>query len=127
MTALPRIALALALALPATGHAEGARRVFACTGEDGTQTEITIAPSETDATGKGDIEVTRDGTAYAGIASSETGPYQFGTDTDTYTLIIDGTTDDGRLTAKIHHVSLTDDPDTPFQMTLTPFTCEITG
>lgn len=110
------IALALALALPGAGLAEGARLDLVCTA-NGATTRFTIAPRETDASGKGPITVTRDGIRFDGLAASDHGPFQFGTDTDHYALLFEGETDDGRLRVTLHHANASGS-------TLTPFTCE---
>jgi hypothetical protein len=124
MTALPRIALALALVLPAAALAEGAVRVFDCLADDGTATRFTLTPVAVDAAGKGAIRVTRDGQTFSGRAASDHGPFQFGTDTDNFTLLVDDATADGQLRLRLHHVAVMDSTETPFAITLTPFTCE---
>lgn len=115
----PRLsaALVLALGLPGLATAEGARLVVTCTGTGGATTVFTIAPTHTDDTGKGQIEVTWEGESYDGVTSSDRGPFQFGTDTDHYALLINGDTDDGRLDVTLHHAG-------PSGSTLTPYTCE---
>lgn len=117
MSRAAHIALGLALALPASGLAEGARLELSCNDTTGVTTHFTIAPRETDASGKGPITVTRDGESFEGLAASDHGPFQFGTDTDHFALIIEGETDTGQLTVTLHHASAT-------KSTLTQFTCE---
>jgi hypothetical protein len=120
-----QMALAGALAvLPLAAAAEGARQVFDCRADDGTATRFTIAPVALDASGKGDITVTRDGQDFSGTAASRRGPFQFGTDTDNFAFVVDDQDDDGRLRVRLHHVALTDNADAPFEMTLTSLTCE---
>lgn len=111
------IALGLALALPGPGLAEGARLTLRCTAATGATTQVTIAPRETDAGGKGPITVTRDGESFEGLAASDHGPFQFGTDADHYALLFEGETDDGRLAVTLHHANASGS-------TLTPYTCE---
>ncbi|RME17101.1 MAG: hypothetical protein D6801_04155 [Alphaproteobacteria bacterium] len=111
-------ALALALALPATAAwAEGASRVFLCENDAG-RTRIEIIPVRIDDAGKGEIEVVRDGTLFLGVTASDHGPFQFGTATEHFALLIEGTTDDGRLKAKLHHATSSG------TSTLTPYICE---
>lgn len=103
--------------LPLAAHAEGARTVFDCVAEDGTATRFVIAPVALDATGKGAIEVSRDGESYPGVAASAHGPFQFGTDSQHYALLFEGETEDGRLRMRLHHATAT-------TSSLTPYTCE---
>jgi len=114
--ALP-LALAGGLALPGAGLAEGARLTFDCTGADGTPARFVIAPQEVDAAGRGPATVTYDGEVYDGLASAHQGPFQFGTETDHFALLIQGETPDGRLTVQLHHATET-------TSILIPFTCE---
>jgi hypothetical protein len=115
----PRLALVVTglLALPAAAAAEGARLVFDCTGPDGTAARFVIAPQDVDAAGRGPASVTYDGEIYEGLASSHRGPFQFGTDTDHFALLIHAETAGGRLAVELHHATET-------SSTLTPFTCE---
>lgn len=112
------IALAVGLAaLPLAGRAEGARLVLDCVSEDGRATHFVVAPVSTDASGKGPIEVTRDGTTLPGLAASDHGPFQYGTESDHYALLFEGETADGRLAVQLHHATAT-------RSTLTPYICE---
>lgn len=111
-------------ALPGTGLlAEGAARVFDCTGAAGT-TQITIAPVSLDSNGKGAIEVRHDGVTASGFAAGDTGPFNWSRGLDSFTLIIDGATPDGGLKVRLHHVFATGDAEAPFDTSLTPYTCE---
>lgn len=111
-------ALCLAsLALPGGLHAEGARQVFSCTGADGAAVEFVIAPESLDDLGRGPIVVSYDGESFPGVASSHRGPFQFGTETDHFALLIQGATSDGTLVVNLHHATDT-------TSTTTPFTCE---
>lgn len=116
---IPRasVALILALALPGAATAEGARVIFDCTGADGAISRFIVAPLHTDPTGKGPIRVTYGGTTYDGVAASDLGPFQFGTETDHFALLILGEADGARLKVQLHHATAT-------TSTLTPFTCE---
>lgn len=117
MSVLVPVAVMLALGLPAAALAEGARIVFDCAGADGATTRVIVAPLATDAGGKGPIRVTFDGKTYDGVAASDRGPFQFGTDTEHFALLVEGEADGGRLKVELHHATAT-------SSTLTPFTCE---
>ncbi|OIP83451.1 MAG: hypothetical protein AUK37_07270 [Rhodobacterales bacterium CG2_30_65_12] len=117
MSGFAAVALMLGLGLPAAANAEGARIVFDCTGADGTITRFVVAPVETDATGKGPIRVIFSGKTYDGVAASNRGPFQFGTEAEHFALLIEGEADGGGLKAQLHHATAT-------ASTLTPFTCE---
>jgi hypothetical protein len=110
------VALLLAL-LPLAAHAEGARLLFDCVGDDGSTARFVISPDATDASGKGRIEVSYRGETYPGVAASDHGPFQFGTETEHFALLIEGVTDDGKLTAHLHHATAT-------SSILIPYTCE---
>lgn len=118
LAALLGAGLVAAALLPAGRvWAEGAARVFDCTSLNAAELRLTIEPVQVDATGKGRIRVIWDGREYDGVTSSDHGPFQFGTDTDYYALLIEGTAPDGRLKAELHHA-------TASRSTLTPYLCE---
>lgn len=117
MIACRALPVALLAALPLTAHAEGGRLVFDCTSEAGHAEQFVVAPAEVDENGRGPIVVTYRGTDYDGVASSFRGPFQFGTDTDHFALLIEGETTDGALSVTLHHATETTSK-------LTPFTCE---
>ncbi|GKY88979.1 hypothetical protein [Sinisalibacter aestuarii] len=118
MIRLAAALLATATAPLATAAmAEGARLVFDCTGDDGAGISFIVAPLHTDPSGKGPIEVTYRGETYPGVAASDHGPFQFGTDTEHFALLVHGMTEDGRLDMQLHHAGAGGS-------TLTPYTCE---
>lgn len=123
MTGKLLLTLALAAALPAAltaaaARAEGARIVLDCThNATGAADSFTIAPVQTDATGKGRITVSRGGETFDGVAASSTGPFQFTAHGEHFALLFNGALDDGRLSVTLHHA-------TAWSSTLTTMTCE---
>ncbi len=108
----------LALTLPASAHAEGARMVLNCADADGAARSFTFDPVETDELGAGRITVGADATP--GIAGGFFGPWSWTADDTTHTLMVSGN-DDGGFPVLLHTLDTATDP---FTSNLTEYTCE---
>ncbi|WP_148912586.1 hypothetical protein [Maritimibacter alkaliphilus] len=108
----------LALTLPATVHAEGARININCASANGYFT-FAFSPIDTDSSGAGSVKV--NGSAIVGLTGGYWGPWTWSINGKINTLLIDGSLVDEGIPMLFHTLDTNTFPQTS---TLTKLTCE---